>query len=209
MQRFRTAWVVFAVCLAIPVASVTGGWFSSAWAQDTGGRKLVELSTGALWRVENGQGVNPAGYLLATEVGIVALDPLPDDPAPPEEAGTIILIVSSYAVADEDIPHGDIPLVEPGGLDMEAVYELGQEKLHLIPMQGPFGKKILVLWAARQGLVLAPALLEPRPAQGQADVAAWKDGLAVLGTLKPRRLLPEPAKPLAELDEDWMQAVAR
>ena len=203
MQRFRTAWVVFAVWLCVASAPV------SAWAQEATGRRLVELSAGTLWRVEGGPEGAPAGYLLATEVGIVALDPLPEDPAPPDEAGVIILIVSSYAVADADIPHGDIPLIEPGGLDGEAVYELGQEKLHLLPMSGPFGNRILVLWAARQGLVLAPALLEPRKATGSVDIAAWKKGLRLLSGLKPRRLLPDPGKPLSALDADWMRATAR
>lgn len=169
----------------------------------------MELAAGSLWRVEGGPQGMPAGYLVATEVGIVALDPLPDDPAPPEEAGAIILIVSSYAVAEADMPHGDVPLIEPGGLDVEAVYELGQEKLHLVPMPGPFGNRVLVLWLARQGLVLAPALLEPRRTVGPVDIAAWKDGLALLERLKPRRLLPDTGKPLRALDEDWMRSVAR
>lgn len=201
MQRFRTAWVVVAVCLC--VAS------TASLAQDGAGRRIVELAAGSLWRVDGGPEGTPTGYLVATDVGLVALDPLPDDPAPPEEAGAIILIVSSYAVAEADFPQGDIPLVEPGGLDTETVYELGQEKLHLLPMPGPFRNRILVLWFARQGLVLAPALLEPRRAAQPADLAAWKDGLAVLERLKPRRLLPDPGKPLRALDEGWMQSVAR
>jgi len=200
MQRFRTAWVVFAVGLCIASGP--------AWSQEVSERSLVELAAGTLWRVEGGPKGAPAGYLLATDVGIVALDPLPDDPAPPEEAGTIVLIVSSYAVADADIPHGDIPLIEPGGLDVEAVYELGQEKLHLVPMAGPFGTRILVLWAARQGLVLAPALLEPRRTGGPVDIAAWKAGLRLVSRLKPKRLLPDPGKPLGALDEAWMRAAA-
>ena len=150
------------VALAGLSAFLLVGMCGNSWAGTEPERKLVELEKAVLWRLESGQDTPGAGYLLATEVGLVALDPREDDPVPEDETGDVVMIVSSYPVAEEELPHGDIPLVEPGTMDSESIYELGQEKLHAIPVPGPHGDKVLILWAARRGLVLAPALLAPR-----------------------------------------------
>jgi len=168
---------------------------------------LEPLVEDQVWRIaRDGDGPGMAGFFLRTDAGLVGLDIRSGDPTP--ESAVPVLLLDSIAPQDDPFrAPPDTPRYSGAALDLENVLELGLEKLHLIPVPGPTGDRVLIVWAARSGTVLAPALLDPAPGGAPTDRKAWAEGIAVLQSLNARVLLPDPGRPDDALDAGWMGTV--